>query len=414
MALGDIKFAINISNNIKDVEIFENSEKAAFCYGYNAVVYDLINDKSIAEYVHDKLTKGLEISNDETMIASFDSDNVKVWDAATGDLITTFTGHISYETIRKVVFSKDDSRIISVSNSEIHVWEISTNNIELTFTDQSGGATIIDISPDGTLVASGGYGDEILIWDILTGDIIYTLTGHSSYINSLEFHPDGDKLLSGSSDNTVKIWDISTGEVISDFTQHTDVVNSCVFFPGGEYVISGGEDSKIFIWDTAEKEILYDRTCSNGVDDVACNTDGSMMAAVIGQAEFIELIDSSGLVFKNNDGLIYNTDPSYLSIPIKLGRAVITENTDIAEVQFLNNEIVAVKNIILSAENEKTGTDLTFSKTLDPFDELQSLTFAGPYNPGDSDKFYIKLNSDLEAVKGENSVTINADAEFAY
>ncbi|HMA60783.1 MAG TPA: WD40 repeat domain-containing protein [Halanaerobiales bacterium] len=415
MALGDIIYDINKSYNITDIEIFESSEKVAFCYGYNAVVYDLINDKSTAEYIHGQLTKGIELSNDETKIASFDSDNVKVWDAVTGDLITTFSGHISYETIRKVAFTKDDSKVVSVSNSEIHVWEITSNNISLTFTDQPGGATSLAISTEGTMIASGGgYDDEILIWDISTGNIIHTLTGHSSHINSIEFHPDGDKIISGSSDNTVKIWDISTEEVISEFTQHTGAVNSCVFFPDGEYVISGGEDSKLYIWDSENNDVLYDKTCSNGVDDVACNSKGSMIAAGIGKAEFIELIDTSGLVLKNNNGQLYNTDPDYLNIPVKLGRIMITESSDIYELNFQNNNGVSIKNVNLSASAEKTGTDLTFGSTMDPFEDLQSITFEGPYEPGTSEKFYIRLNTDLEAVKGENNVEIDASAEFAY
>lgn len=414
MALGDIILEYTNGKYYSSIfEFFDNGTKIAMNDDDDVVVWDLEKDEIITRVAHTNNVYDLKVSNDESMVVSSGYDNIKVWDIDSGAIIKTFTSHSNY--VSQLTISNDDTKVISASGTEIYVWEIATKNILVTFTDHSTSMYTIDISPDGTWIASEGFYKTIQIWDITTGNIIYTIDVPEQYIKSLDFHPDGDKILAATNDQTVKLYEISTGEVLNEFTQHTDKINDCKLLPDGRRAVSCGDDEQIFIWEVESNTVLLNSDISNSVEGVGSGPNGSKIALGYSyDAAIIELIDQSGLVLMNNYGQIYNNDPDYLPVPIDIGRILITEVSEIYEVIFKNSGQLAVKNITITTNNEKLGTDLIFSKTQSPFDGLQSLTFTGTYNPGDTEIFYIKLNTDLQAAKGENSLLINVDAEFAY
>ena len=425
MALGDIILEYTTgTSRIEILELFDNGKKLAMSdYNDDVIIWDLEKDEIITRVSNTHDLYDFKVSNDGSMVVSNNGGDIKVWDIETGNIITTFTSH-SHE-VRQLTISNDDTRVISACNNEVYVWEIATNNILTTFTDYEVAIYALDISPDGTKIASGGYNNKIKIWNINTGNIAHTIDDPQDDINSLHFHPDGDKIIACIENHKIKIYEISTAKLLNEFTQHDNGLKSCKYFPDGKRVISCGSYynysnsnyvRKIIIWDAEDGTVYYYEDSYNyELNDVEIGPNSTKIALANGDyAKIVELIDLNGLKLLNEYGQIYNNDPNYLQVPIILGRTLITETTEICEVQFKNNQQVAVKNINLTADNEKTGTDLTFSKTLSPFDDLQSLTFVGPYDPGEQDTFYIRLKTDLEAAIGENSLLINVDAEFAY
>ena len=66
----------------------------------------------------------------------------------------------------------------------------------------------IALSPDGKLLASGGYfmpEDVIRLHDFHSGELPQILKGHENVVYDLPFSPDGRWLASGSYDNTVRL-----------------------------------------------------------------------------------------------------------------------------------------------------------------------------------------------------------------
>jgi WD40 repeat protein len=73
----------------------------------------------------------------------------------------------------------------------------------------------IAFSPDGTILASGGFDKVVRLWDFATRSPRSSLVGHTGFIRSVAFSPDGATLATTAThdDRDVKLWDVATGSL---------------------------------------------------------------------------------------------------------------------------------------------------------------------------------------------------------
>ena len=94
------------------------------------------------------------------------------------------------------------------TDGTINIWDVASLTQVKTF--MAGGALgSLAFSPDGTLIASGSYG-EVKLWDVESGDLIKTFTYPGDIAEYLVFNKDGTQLASSSWDNFVFVWDVPT------------------------------------------------------------------------------------------------------------------------------------------------------------------------------------------------------------
>src|SRR4051812_49238713 len=72
----------------------------------------------------------------------------------------------------------------------------------------------IACSPDGKLVASGGWDNLVRLWDGKTGKEVRRLEGHTKPIYGVAFSPDGKLLVSNGQENTIRVWEVSSGKLL--------------------------------------------------------------------------------------------------------------------------------------------------------------------------------------------------------
>lgn len=142
----------------------------------------------------------------------------KLWDLDSGEEIHNF----SEEQIHTIAFSPcNDVIASSLVNGEIRFSAAPSYETFLTICEAQGrkhphvlfGA--LCFSPCGRYLASGEWWKRgrmkvpIHLWEVATGKNITTFWGHSSDIQDLAFSPDGTLLASGGYDDTLLLWDLT-------------------------------------------------------------------------------------------------------------------------------------------------------------------------------------------------------------
>jgi WD40 repeat protein len=75
-------------------------------------------------------------------------------------------------------------------------------------------ARAVTFSPDGKLLAYGGFDRLAHVLDAATGKALLRLEGHLSPVFDLAFAPDSQTLATASLDRSVRLWDARTGEAV--------------------------------------------------------------------------------------------------------------------------------------------------------------------------------------------------------
>ncbi|KAG1675665.1 hypothetical protein FOA52_002374 [Chlamydomonas sp. UWO 241] len=116
------------------------------------------------------------------------------------------------------------------------------------------------LSPDGTLLYSGGEDRSIVVWRVDqaagTATVARILEGaHERWVRSLRLAADGNTLFSCSADTTIGLWDVSTAgepeggaKLLQVLRRHTDRVRCVRISRDGRHLYTGSADRTIRVW----------------------------------------------------------------------------------------------------------------------------------------------------------------------
>src|SRR5262249_44569249 len=109
----------------------------------------------------------------------------------------------------------------------------------------------VAFSPDGKLLASGGYG-QVVVWDVAAVKPVKVLTNVLGAVNDLRFSPDGKLLAVGggqpSAKGDVRLYRVADWKLLEVLRGHDDVVFSIAWRPHGKQLASGSFDKTLRLW----------------------------------------------------------------------------------------------------------------------------------------------------------------------
>ncbi len=166
------------------------------------------------------------------------------------------------------------------------------------------------LSPDGKLLAVGGY-QEVLLWDLAEPKLAKRIGSGQlgDVVHALAFTKDGRLLAVGDGvprrSGAVKIYNVSAGELVVTFEEPLDVVYSLAFSADGTFLAAGGADPTVHVFgvgkllaqsqaDAAAEQLAKAQAQKKAADEALANVKNQVAAAttalqaaenVAGQAE---------------------------------------------------------------------------------------------------------------------------------
>jgi len=190
--------------------------------------------------------------------------------------------------IQSLAFSPDGTLLASGGYRTIRLWRRRPAAADATL-PTGALAGVAAASPDGKLLAAAGPGNGILLWDLATGNKMRTLAGHAGPVLGLAFSDDGAQLVSGSADKSFRLWTLAGDTSVP--VEVGQEVHAVAFAAGGKRVAAGCGDFRILLytipaagapWDKPKElkghtaKITVLRTVGSGRQILSGSQDGSL------------------------------------------------------------------------------------------------------------------------------------------
>jgi WD40 repeat protein/transcriptional regulator with XRE-family HTH domain len=195
-----------------------------------------------------------DYSPNGSRLATIGSDGtVILWDALTGKELIRMNGTTEpndFVTTQRVSYSPDGDLLIACDRNQVRIFDAASGNLISSLDGHKADVTSISISNDGRYIASGGIDGSAIIWDISMNDSHRELIGHQDAIENLTFSPDGNRLVTTSNDATMKIWDVHNGNLLQNYADFTGIVLGATFSPDGK--LFAFSDETIHLWQLSD------------------------------------------------------------------------------------------------------------------------------------------------------------------
>jgi WD40 repeat protein/tRNA A-37 threonylcarbamoyl transferase component Bud32 len=160
------------------------------------------------------LRGGVSFSPDGATLATSGDLGVILWDVPTG----AGRGEIEYEAgigyggTNDLAFSADGTMVAFARPSKggAEVWDVRRRSLVAAMDDQDDDFSVA-LSPDGRMLAVGGFGRLVRLWDVRTRKLVRELDQGANGAFTLEFSPDGRTLAVSGFEPVASLWDVGTG-----------------------------------------------------------------------------------------------------------------------------------------------------------------------------------------------------------
>ena len=196
-----------------------------------------------------------------------------------------------------LAFSPDGEMIASGGwHGTLRLWNKDGTSINQTQLG-AGAINAVSFSPNGQIIATATTNGSITLHE-LDGSKITTFSGDPYGVWGLSFSPNGEIIATVGNDRTVKLWKLD-GTLVNTLEGHRDVVQSVAFNPQGSIIASGSHDGTIKLWKSNQSP-LQALKAGNQVYAVSFSADGSQIATTSGYGT-VTLWNREGTLLKTGE-----------------------------------------------------------------------------------------------------------------
>jgi RNA polymerase sigma factor (sigma-70 family) len=286
-------------SRIETLAVSADGKLAAACGGWYpfspARVFDLTDGRCLYSLPHEpgRDIEAVGLSPDGKTLATRDDQELCFWDAATGKRLRK----VRYlpdngggrSVTRWLTFTPDGKQLaVTLMETAVHLVDVRTGKVTRTFEQAAAVATCV-FSPDGKLMASGGYESEdrvyfARLWEVATGKELRRFPfgkGLNRSLVALAFSPDRTMLAGGCwGDGQLRLLEVATGKELKVFPKIGQNIQSVAFAPDGKTVAAASDNIHLYDPATGKERLRIERPAR----DLVFSRDGSVLTGAVSGA----------------------------------------------------------------------------------------------------------------------------------
>lgn len=232
------------------------------------------------------------LSPDGKTLATRDGKRLCFWDAETGkefrkvEYLSASGG--SRSPTNWLTFTPDDKQVaVTLMGTAVQLIDVETGKVKRTF-DMPAAARACVFSPDGKLMATGGYEQEngvysARLWEVATGKELRRFAVARQLnqpIGALAFSHDGKTLAASAWGGRLHLFEIDTGKELRVFPEIGKDIRGIAFAPDGKTVAAAGDRIHLYDPVTGTERLRIDRKAQT----LLFSRDGSVLIGAVSGA----------------------------------------------------------------------------------------------------------------------------------
>jgi Eukaryotic translation initiation factor eIF2A/WD domain, G-beta repeat len=210
---------------------------------------------------------------------------------ATGKEIALATGNPQ----PSVTFSPDGKLLATGGyGKRVSLWSAESGEriADLDTGPKAGGLTAV-FSPDGKVLAVGNRNSSARLFDVATRQLLHNLP--SAMSQGLKFDPSGQRLAITHVDGSLSVWDVGTGELVRNNHGIAQELYSVDWSPDGTLIATSGRRAPVTLWRASDLKVLKEIECPDWVICVGFSPDGTRLVYAGGSStpggdRFVEVL----------------------------------------------------------------------------------------------------------------------------